>query len=171
MTVAVRGEPMRVRPYQIAVWASVSVAGQLAWDRRTPVLPALLDTGTNHNFSIYHSQLIRWAGMRPELLRVLGHARVGGKRVSLNAATVWIHPNVPGKQEVSNREPYPLILEGGIALLPDEGTPFPHLPLLGLRALTDNHLRLAIDGRHREVSLHTPSWLSDMLRMLGVPCY
>jgi hypothetical protein len=48
-TVTVRGATVRIKPYQIIVWVSISPV-DLEWDPRTPVFPAILDTGNNHNF-------------------------------------------------------------------------------------------------------------------------
>ena len=42
--------------------------GQPDWDARSPIFPALLDTGNNHNFSIQQSQITRWAGIQPQYL-------------------------------------------------------------------------------------------------------
>jgi hypothetical protein len=63
----------------------------------------------------------------------------------LHAATVWLHRNHRGSRTLAG-EPYPLILEEGIAVYQDEAGGAPHLPLLGLRALTDNKLQTVIDG-------------------------
>ncbi len=55
-----------------------------------------------------------------------------------------------------DREPFPLKLEEGIAIYPDEIGP--RLPALGLRALTQNQLHVAIDPEQMRVSLRTPDW-------------
>jgi len=64
-----------------------------------------------------------------------------------------------------------LVLRRGLALYPDVPGIVPPLPLLGLRALTENQLETLIDGQHREVSAHTPSWFANVLRMLRFPPY
>ena len=74
----VRGERVRVKAYQIIAWVSLSVKRVATWEPGTPTFPAILDPGHNHNFSIQEEQLIRWAGLRPETLPILGHAREGG---------------------------------------------------------------------------------------------
>src|SRR5687767_8949669 len=96
---SVRGQDVPVKPYQVIVWVSVSVADLLAWDPRTPAFPAILDTGNNFTLSIFQSQLTQWAGVRPELLRVLGRIREGGAYYPRHEADVWLHPNVPGSRE------------------------------------------------------------------------
>jgi hypothetical protein len=57
-----RGERVKIRPFQIIV--HVSLSDIPIWDPRTPLIPALLDTGNNHNFSIQEHQLVRWAKER-----------------------------------------------------------------------------------------------------------
>ncbi len=49
-TLDVAGQPFSLKPYQIIVQGSISNLRK--WDARTPIVPALLDTGLNHNFSI-----------------------------------------------------------------------------------------------------------------------
>ncbi len=86
-------------------------------------------------------------------------------KIHLRAATLWIHPNAPGKRRTNDQQPYALDLEEGIAVYPhDTG---PRLPVLGLRALTQNHLHLTIDGQQRTVSLRTPDWHTRLLRWLA----
>jgi hypothetical protein len=155
----VRGESVRVKAYQIIAWVSLSVKRVDTWEVGTPSFPAILDPGHNHNFSIQEEQLIRWAGLRPETLPILDHARQGGRRVPLMGANLWIQPNVPGQRDRSaNWMPHRLVLLRGIAVYP-RGTGFPPLPLVGLRALATNNLVLTINGKRREVDLRTqPNW-------------
>jgi hypothetical protein len=159
-TLAVRGEVLRVRPFQIIVWVSIGLREMPDWDARTPHLPAILDPGNNHNLSISQNQLVRWAGIRPELLRPLGVVRERGMHVPLHAARAWLHRNVPGTREIDRRQPHPLVLERGIAVYPEGEASAPRLPLLGLRALTNTGLYTAIDGARQEVSIRTarPWW-------------
>jgi hypothetical protein len=160
-TLTVRGEAVRVRPYQIVVWVSVAAADLPDWDPRIPAVPAILDTGNNYNFALFESQLVRWAGVRRESLQPLGMIRVGGRPVPRHDADVWLHANVPGTRERSpTRQPVRLSLADGVAVYADEGQSVPHLPLLGLRALTDNQLHTVIDGARREVTIRTarPWW-------------
>jgi hypothetical protein len=53
--------------------------------------------------------------------------------------------------------------KGGIAIYPDEAAP--RLPVLGLRALTDNRLYLAIDTDRRLLSLLTMDWWTRLRRL------
>ncbi len=159
--VTARETPLRIKPYQIIVWVSISGAELLEWDSRTPSFPALLDTGNNHNFSIKSSQLIQWAGIQPTLLSVLGGVRERGQRLQRHEASLWLHSNCVGTAEKAAREPIRLEVDQGIIIYPDNLSAVPSLPLLGLRALTDNQLRALIDGERRQVSIWTkrPRWL------------
>ena len=73
--VSVRNETVRVRQAEIIVWVSVNVESALGGNPALPHFPAIIDTGHTHNFSIQEQQLVRWAGIRPERLQVLGHVR------------------------------------------------------------------------------------------------
>lgn len=148
-------DAVQVKPYQIAIWVSVSPRETVAWDPRLPRLPALLDLGHNHNFSIAAAQLSRWAGISPAFLPVLGAIRESKQRVPLQAAGVWIHPNRRGTREIhTGHTPFRLRLDEGIAVFADD-TEAPRLPLLGLRAITDNRLHLAVNGDRCFVTLRT----------------
>ena len=57
-----------------------------------------------------------------------------------------------------------LSLTGGISVYP--GGEFPRLPLLGLRALTMNELRLTFDGDGRRVTLRTNDRVARLQRWL-----
>jgi hypothetical protein len=115
-TIMVRGEPVQVRPYQIVVWVSVNIARLREWDPRTPAFPAILDPGNNFNFSVRQSQVVRWAGIRPELLKFLGRIKEGGKHYPRHAADVWLHRNKRGSQDLRpDRAPYRLVLRRGLA--------------------------------------------------------
>jgi hypothetical protein len=150
----VRAETARIKPYQIIVWVSIGLQQIVEWDPRSPRLPAVLDTGNNHNLSIGRSHLVRWAGIQPASLRRLGTIRERGKQFPLYAARLWLHPNVPERREPSGAEPLSLRVEDGIAVYPDEDAP--RLPVLGLRVLTANRLQTTIDGGTRQVTIRTP---------------
>jgi hypothetical protein len=151
-SVAVRDEIVRIKPYQIILWVSISRRDVTNWGPPMPRFPAILDTGLNHNFAIGQGQLRRWAGLSPESLELLGAVREGGQRVPLRAATIWAHANHPNSGEIrDDRDPRPLSIDEGIAVYPDDSAR--RLPILGLRALTANKATLVIDGRRRRVTL------------------
>jgi hypothetical protein len=152
----IRGEPLRIRPFQIII--QLSISGPWEWDAGAPIIPALLDTGNNHNFSIQEHHLTRWAGVHPQTLPLLGAMREGGRSPSLRFANAWIHRNHPGRRDLRAGEPFLLALREGIAIYPDDGSNYPRLPLLGLRAIIKNNLKLVIDGKRKYVSLSSPAW-------------
>src|SRR4051794_4671513 len=72
------------------------------------------------------------------------------------------HPETPqersGIAEPSEREPFRLGLEEGIAVYPFNVPNPARLPILGLRAIVQNNLTLTINGQSRHVSLRSASW-------------
>jgi hypothetical protein len=148
-------EPVLLRRYQIVVWVSLvarSSAELGPLDRR---LPAVLDTGHSHFFSIQWRHLADWAGIAPATLRSVGTIRERGRRVPLRAVTVYLFGNRPGRRDADpGRPPFRLGTRRGVAVYEDGD--FPRLPLIGLRALTQNHLRLTVDGDRQTVSLTAP---------------
>jgi hypothetical protein len=163
--VSAPGGRVRVKPYQIVVAVSVSLQTLREWDRRMPRFPAILDTGNNHNLSISRGHLLRWAGLQPEALPIIGAARERQQRIPLHAASVWLHRNRPGERTLRDQEPHPLKLEEGIAIYPDDIGP--RLPVLGLRALTRNQLHVAIDPERMRVSLRTADWSTKIVGWFG----
>lgn len=149
-SVAVGGEQVPIRAYQIIVWMSLTVRDEL--ETEAGKFPVVLDTGHSHNFSIQECQLREWAGFEPTALPRLGEILVNRQEVPLVSADLWVHRNRPGLSELLPK-PFLLKLPQGIALYP-EGTPgAPRLPLLGLRGIVTQRLRLTIDGVKRGVSL------------------
>ena len=139
---AVGKEIVQAKPYQIIVWVSVCVPGLLDFDPKIPKLPAILDPGDNHNFSISEDHLRRWAGLDPRRLKEQRRIRKEGEVVQLRSASLWLHGD----------EPYPLDVGEGIAVF-KEG---PRLPLLGLRAITKSRLRMVIKGDQKKAIIRTP---------------
>lgn len=154
--VDVLGKPVRLRPYQILIYVSVSPGPE--WDPRTPIFPALIDTGNNLNFSIQEDHLYRWAGIHPRFLALPKVVREAGRRPALRDGTVWIHRNVPGSRESKTAPPLMLSFEEGIAVYPSDQSDYPRLPLLGFRAILKNKLKFAVDGPREHASLRTPLW-------------
>jgi hypothetical protein len=156
--VLVADERVPIKPYQIIVWVSLSPQNVLVLDPRTPRFPAILDTGHNHNFAIREQHLTTWAGL-PDTVPPLGAIDLRGTRLPLLAANVWVHPNRAGtRDELSGRPPVPLELPRGIAVYPRDVPNPARLPVLGLRALVVNNLRLSVDGKLRQVTLRTQGW-------------
>ena len=139
-------EAVTIKWYQIAVWASLNDV--------TRPFPAILDTGLTHNFSISESLLKRWAGLSPKDLTYLGTARLKGEKLLQYGADLRLHRNKPGSVEIGEGN-HPITLEEGLSIVPEGSV---RLPLLGLRALIQNDLKVIIEGKRR-VTLQTPGWL------------
>jgi hypothetical protein len=145
-----------IKPDQIIVWVGLTETEQTEFDPGRPFFPAILDTGHTHNFSIREDHLIRWAGLHPQHLASFGEARIGGERVPLRHAFVWLRPNRRGKREQpDDGAPFPLELVSGIAVYPETMAHAPRLPLPGLRALRFAGLHLTIDCRRCLTTLRT----------------
>ncbi len=143
-----------VKPYQIIVLVSITGRGELELPSDAPRIPAILDTGNNHNFAIRRAHLERWA---PITLPPIGRAEVNGFPVPLVSASLWIHPNQAGTTEPSGRPPTCMKLEDGMIVYPPDVPNPARLPILGLRALIRNGLRLTMDGATQELSLDSPT--------------
>jgi hypothetical protein len=165
--VTVGRERMRIRPYQIILWVSVTPKSVLTLGTTARRFPAILDTGHNHNFSIQRRHVIQWAGMDPTSVPLRGAIREGGRRAELRSFNVWIHPNEKGERDrFADRPAHCVELPAGVAVYPDDAV-FPPLPLLGLRALVRGKMHLALDPEHCVVNLRTPDWYTRLFRWLS----
>ncbi len=153
--VVVRDERLRVRADQIIVWVTLTLKRVTSPNPTSVPFPAILDTGHSHTFSIQERHLVDWAGLRPEVLAVVGAVRDRGQRILLRAANIWCHPNERGvRDRLAERPPHLVAAPRGIAVYP--GAEFPRLPILGLRAIAENELVLKVNGRRRDATLRTP---------------
>jgi hypothetical protein len=160
-------ERVPVKPYQIIVWVSITARTVLELPPQTARLPAILDTGHSHHFSIDERHLADWAQVERNLLVQRRTIIVKGAPIPLHAAAVWLHPNQPGSRDgFANRLPYRLELREGIAVYPREHH-FPRLPLLGLRALVHNKLHFTLDPERHVINLRTPDWRTRFLQWLA----
>ena len=162
------GRYVTVHRDQILVWVSVHLAGVLEPEENIPRFPALLDTGNNFGFSMQDRHLREWAGIDPGLLEALGDIEINGQVVTRRGATVWLYPNIPGRQDVAgDRPPFRLGMGKGIAVYTQDAVPpGPRLPLLGLPAFLDNDLDCWIDPERRHVTVQTRSWRRPLIRLL-----
>jgi hypothetical protein len=142
--ITVGREAVDVHRNQIIVWISI---GNLLRP-----FPAILDTGHGHNRSIGRRRLERWGGV---LAEDIGELDIDGMPVTQYAADVHMHRNVPGRAALRG-DTYPLQMPQGISVF--ENGEAPRLPLIGLRTIVSNRLRLLIDGDRREVTLRTRGW-------------
>jgi hypothetical protein len=143
VVLSVGAEAVMIKRYQIAAWASLNDA--------TRPFPIVIDTGHNHNFSITEALLRRWAGLKPDELRFLGTTKLKGDRLNRYRADLRLHRTQPGSIDLRDGH-FLMTLDEGISIVP-EGTI--RLPLLGLRAIVRNSLRLVVDGKRQHVTLKT----------------
>jgi hypothetical protein len=87
-----------VKPFQIIVLVSITVENLRKVSEDAPRVPAVLDTGNNHNFAIRQLQLERWVHLAPPRA---GQVQIGDSIVPRFAAGIWIHPNREGTIEPS----------------------------------------------------------------------
>jgi hypothetical protein len=147
-----------VKPYQIVVTVSLLAGEALEYDSGVPQFPAILDTGNNHNFAISREQLRSWAGIKFSDSR--HHVVFQGKRTPLIKASLWLFPNKARRVATSGRPPSRLAVPEGIVVFPEEIPNAARLPVLGLRAVATNSLKLIVDGNRRRVTLKTAGWFS-----------
>ena len=162
------GRYVTIRADQILVWMSVHLSGVLVPEENIPRFPALLDTGNNFAFSIQDRHLREWAGIDPGLLAILGDIEIQGHIATRRRATVWLYPNIPGRQDAADgRLPFRLDLSKGIAVYAQDAVPpGPRLPLLGLPAFLENDLDLWLDPERRHVTVTPRTWRRPLIRLL-----
>jgi hypothetical protein len=103
--VSVPGGRVRVKRYQIVVDVGISLQALREWDPRMPRFPAILDTGNNHNLSISRGHLLRWAGLQPEALRIIGAIRERQQQIPLHAASLGCTGIAQGNGPWGTRSP------------------------------------------------------------------
>jgi hypothetical protein len=86
------GGVAEVKPYQMIVLISITDEGIVELPESAPRMPAVLDTGNNHNLAIRQSQVQQWVRLA---LPEKGQVQIGGLNVPRYAAMIWIHPNSP----------------------------------------------------------------------------
>ena len=129
--------PIRLKPYQILAWVSLTHRGLARLPHATPRIPALLDTGHNHNFSLREQHLTQSGLETPwpwssSPLKVRDSSAVEHEVPRL-LLDLWLHPDAAQPNDVA----YPLRLgfRGAACYLAAGPVAGPHLPLLGLAAL------------------------------------
>jgi hypothetical protein len=154
---------------QLLVWVSVHLSEVLVPRENIPRIPALLDTGSNFGFSMQDRHLREWAGIDPNMLEVVGDIAIDGKVVTRREATVWLYPNVPGRQDVAvGWPPFRLDMSKGIAVHTEDALlPGPRLPLLGLPAFLENDLDFWLHPERRHVTVQPRSWRRPLISLLS----
>lgn len=107
-----------------------------------------------YNFAIRQSQLDLWLNLA---FKAVGDIRVSGATAPRYGANLWIHPNAKGIHSLSGAQAIVIKLKGGMAVYPDENNPA-RIPIMGMRAITWNQLKLMVDGKNGFVDLKQ-GWL------------
>ena len=161
-TVDLKGQRLRVFPYQILVWVSLSSGRMRHLDPLAARFPAVLDPAFTDNFLIHKQHLRDFAGLQPRDLPALDHhLRAHGRQIPLHYANLWIHPNKPGERDrLADTAPFLVEPYRGIGICRDADL-YPRLPLLGARALRRAQLQIFLDYCQLQVSMRTPRrfWL------------
>jgi hypothetical protein len=162
------GRYITVHPNQVLVWVSVHLPRVLMPEANIPRFPALLDTGNNVGLSMQYRHLREWAGIDAGLLEALGDIEINAQVVTCRDATVWLYPNIPGRQDAADgRLPFRLDLSKGIAVYAQDAVPpGPRLPLLGLPTFLENDLDLWLDPGRRHVTVTPRTWRRPLIRLL-----
>src|SRR5690242_18709376 len=112
--ISAQGDALQVWKNQIIIWLSIQ-------DVLCP-FPAILDTGHSHNLSLALRHLERWTGAE---LKQIGASKVRKFTVPHYSAGVFVHSNVPRTHGL--RGTHPLIMDQGIAVIPDGSPVAPRL--------------------------------------------
>jgi hypothetical protein len=143
------GNYQTIQPLLVVVWVSLKIREQ-----QYGPIPAFLDSGHNHNFSISRDQFRSWLGIEPESLEPSGRVRLRGAEETLRKADILLHRNQPGTELLIADNPLSLGTDQDRGIAIHEKTPW-KLPLLGMRPIVRNNLHLTINGRHGHVTLRT----------------
>jgi len=165
-TIAFGGRTVDVVPFQIALWVSVARPAESAPAPNARRFPAVLDTGFSGTFAITPAQLREWAGIEWSSLLIEPGPELLYQNVPVphRRANLWVYPNQYGWRDVFDpiMPPYRLELNRGIAVFGNgecvgvtatRTLTGPRVPLLGLRALSDNPVALQLDPPNRHVWL------------------
>src|SRR5438270_389024 len=103
-----------VKPFQIVVLVSLSIGDTPEPGSRR--IPAIIDTGLNHNLAIRREHLNRWTGVRPATRKLVTVQKL---EIPLAAAHVWVYRNQPGTNAPADLPPICLWTPEGIAVFPE----------------------------------------------------
>jgi hypothetical protein len=139
------GESILIKSLQPVVWVSVAPPQVMDLPANALRFPAVIDTGFNQTLLIQDGHLESWAGVKLSDLQVYPgeSARHGNQIWPFRIADIWLHKH--GPDGLTERDP-PFCLEThpGI-LVVAESQRRQRLPVLGMRSLAWNRLRLRLD--------------------------
>ena len=133
--------------YQAVVTVYLDIRGRL-----TSAFPAFLDPGHNHNFSISEQHLRDWLGVDPASLNVLRQIRFDDRLVPLAEADVVLLRNKKATRDINPKDPYVFHFSQDKGIMVHK-TPIAPLPILGMRGIMRNDLKLLFDGQRKSFDL------------------
>lgn len=141
------GGSIAIKSLQPVVWISVAAPQVLDLPANSLRFPAVVDTGFNQTLLIQDWHLESWGGVKLSDLQIFPGetARHGNQAWPFRIADIWLHahPLNPSPAEPSG-EPYCLETHPRI-LVVTESERRQRLPVLGMRALAWNRIRLRLD--------------------------
>ncbi len=163
-TVVFPGHELAIKPNQLPVWVSLS---QNEDEPGEQPFPALIDTGFGYTFAIHADQLRNWAHLFPaydaRTIRLNGIAHSRAPRVFLWLYRHWSE----SADSIASERPVLLDTDGiGIAVNTQNaassgasagsafGRVFPRIPIIGMKTLRQNRLRLFVDAWRSRFSLY-----------------
>ncbi len=151
-----------LRPPKIIVGISPTLVGESTLPQGVITLPAILDTGFNRVLEIDEWHLIHWAGLHKEhLVPIETDKSHEGRKYDVCRANLWLHRTpYEGPRTPRVRSPLLLYKSRQVRVMAPMGKPNPRLPLLGLTALMQNHLRVSIDGENARFRVYKSFRLS-----------
>jgi len=172
----VRETPVDFHAQQIVVGVSIAIDTVIRFHDDLPIIPAILDIGLNQSFSIHQYHLEESAGIPKQ---TLAHFKLNqtyfNQEYDICNASLWLH-RLPFQRNNNGPPPRSPVFLGQsstvivykyhkhqLAKHIINNYVYPRLPCLGMKALTENHLRFFLDGKGDKsrfrVSRSLKSWL------------
>lgn len=155
-----RGE---VLEQQIVVWLAIAPYGtKVLLEDDHPTFPAVIDTGYGGRLLLNHRHLSDWTGISPPHLVPHGQPETlwGNVVCPRFQFSAWLRCADPVTDRAeAYRAAFRIKLTKGATLIlpsaPGEYTKQPRLPLIGMKMLEENRLRLTIDAASHRVQVDT----------------
>ena len=141
------GDTIALKSLQPIVWISVAPPQVIDLPPTAPRFPAVIDTGFNQTLLIQDWHLEKWAGVKSADLQVFPGeaARYGNQTWPFRLADIWLQPaDLGANLPVVDSEAFCLETHPGI-LVVRESERRQRLPVLGMRALAWNRVRLTLE--------------------------
>jgi hypothetical protein len=140
-----------VKRPKIIVGVSITLATIYAFPTSSRVFPAILDIGCNQGLEIDERHLFRWNGTNKDpfdLVKRHKPTQAGERGYDYRMANIWLHLEpYAGPRFNGPKMPFLLTSSDEIVVMdPSTSEPAPRFPLLGLKAIQDNNLIIAVNG-------------------------